>query len=109
MDSNIQGGHEPAAPGRKRLTTGSMSLVLLLVHAVVFGWTFASVGNGVDSGLGLAAVFISISFPLVIIAGIMGIFAVVRNEGRVPGVMTLAATVAVILVSIWGFLSTQVF
>lgn len=39
----------------------------------------------------------------------MSAFAVTRNKGRVPGAITLAATAAVILVSIWGFVSTQVF
>lgn len=109
MDGNSATSYQSVPQDRKRFTTGLLSLVLLVIDAVVFIWTFVSVGNGVDAGLGLAAVSIDFCFPILIIAGVMSIFAVVKNKGRVPGTIALLVTVAVILVSIWGILSTQVF
>lgn len=109
LESNSEVSPEPEPPDRTQFTIGAMSLVFLLIAAVVFVVTLAGAGTGVDAGLGPAFVFIRFCFPLVIVAGIMSVIAVIRNKGRVPGAITLTATGAVVLVSIWGFVSTQVF
>lgn len=90
-------------------TLGMLALALTITNAAVFAWILAVVGTRVDSGLSAFAGIVTITVPLGAAATALGVVAVVRKSGQVPGWITVGAAAAVILLSIWGFLSTQVF
>lgn len=108
MDSTAPGGRA-SARGRWWFTLGALSLALLMVNGAVLVWILRVVGDGVDAGLGAFAGIVTITVPLGVISAVMGVIAVVGKSGRLCGWVTVGATAAALLGSVWGFLSTQVF
>jgi hypothetical protein len=100
--------HPPDPSQKKPLATGLSALVLLAVNAAVFVGSYLASGIGVDSGIGLAHVFIFFTFPALLFTIVLGVLAIIRKKGRLPGAIALTVAGGAVLLSVYGFVSTQI-
>ena len=89
-------------------SVGAVALVLLTIDVGVFFWARWSVGDGVDSGLGLAALVFMFNIPLLLVTIVVAIVAVIRRNGTISGGVALTLSSAIVLYGIWGFVTTQI-
>jgi hypothetical protein len=105
---NDTASHQWRSAGyRPWFTLGMLSLALTIINAAVFAWILAVAGTGVDPGLSAFAGIVTITVPLGAAATAIGVVAVVRKSGQVLGWIAVGAAAAAILLSVWGFVSTQ--
>lgn len=90
-----------------------LDLILVIINtAVVAGlfWIgYAQQRDRADSGIGPVLVLITFCVPLALITVVIGLAAVIQNEGRLPGSIALAVSSAALLFLVIGFLNSQVF
>ena len=88
-------------------SVGMVALVLMILNVAAFFWARWMVGGGVDSGIGLVVFMMYFNVPVLIVTIVTAIVAVRKKKGTLPGAIALAAGTGIVLLGVWGFVSTQ--
>jgi hypothetical protein len=88
---------------------GRLALVILAFDALATVAVFFLVGDGVDSGLGVASFILYITLPLAAVSLILGLVGIFRQSGMVPAAITVGLIAAGLAFGVYGFVSTQMF
>lgn len=88
-------------------SAGMVALSLMILNVAAFFWAQWMVGGGVDSGIGLVVFMMYFNVPVLIVTIITAVVAVTKKKGTIPGAIALAASTGIVLLGVWGFVSTQ--
>lgn len=97
-----------AAPAeRRRVTTGLLALIILILNVLVVLWSIWLVQERPEAGYGIPFVYLFVVLPAILLATFLGVMSLVNKSGRVPGAVALTISGAALLASIFGFVATQ--